>query len=248
MAKLKVPSLQHLARTWRDSPELVHRSLVNTALHPPRFSYELLHIAIRDMMLLGVSYERVVEFVRLKEKRTAYAKTLLETLPLIREHLGEITPDFFQGVAPRHYPIAQDIMIPFQPPCIYGVNGRIYFPWFSFWRSNPLAGKRLSLFVTLVDEILLQDPDLENAAFQILDFSIPKAEHARQLVVMNAGDIPRLTKAERNEMLAIFAEGYRSAKSELAGTQPKKSGRQESARHSDAGQHDLFDGAFGGGR
>lgn len=48
-------------------------------------------------------------------------------------------------------------MVPFEGPMIYGVGGQLYFPWFSFWRRNPLANERLSLFVTLVEEVLLQD-------------------------------------------------------------------------------------------
>jgi hypothetical protein len=38
-------------------------------------------------------------------------------------------------------------------------RGQVYFPWFSFWRSNPLADASLSLFVMVVEEVLLQDPD-----------------------------------------------------------------------------------------
>ena len=40
MAKLKVPSVQHLARNWKETPEQVHKKLVTLARHPPQFSYE----------------------------------------------------------------------------------------------------------------------------------------------------------------------------------------------------------------
>lgn len=37
MAKLKVPSLQHLARNWRDDPLRVKRLLVHLAQNSPTF-------------------------------------------------------------------------------------------------------------------------------------------------------------------------------------------------------------------
>jgi hypothetical protein len=39
---------------------------------------------------------------------------------------------------------------------------------------------------------LLQDPDLEEADFVILDFSAPKSNHPRDLRVIDAHDIPRV--------------------------------------------------------
>ena len=72
----------------------------------------------------------------------------------MRAHFAAIEPDGPpHRVARRFYPLARDIMIPFEAPLEYSVNGQKYFPWFSFWRSNPLADKRLSLFVSLVDEV-----------------------------------------------------------------------------------------------
>ena len=72
------------------------------------------------------------------------------------------------GLCPvdRHYPVGRGLMVPFEPPLVYGIGGQLYFPWFSFWRRNPLSDERLSLFVTLVDEVLLQDPDLDTARLQ----------------------------------------------------------------------------------
>jgi hypothetical protein len=106
-------------------------------------------------------------------------------------------------------------MVPFEPPIIYGSVGGAIFPWFSFWKSNPLAGDRLSLFVTLVKEVLADDPDLEEADFQILDFSAPKGSSQRELKVTHASDVPILSDARKTEMLEIFAEGYFAAEEEL---------------------------------
>lgn len=111
-------------------------------------------------------------------------------------------------------------MIPFEPPMLYGVGGQLYFPWFSFWRSKPLARERLSLFVTIVHEILLQDPDLDTARFQILDFSAPNSKVGRELTVVDAADIPRVSDAQKAEMLEAFAEGFFLAKQILAERNP----------------------------
>ena len=48
MAKLKVPSLQHLAHNWRETPEGVSKKLVSVAVHPPQFSYEPLFMPTED--------------------------------------------------------------------------------------------------------------------------------------------------------------------------------------------------------
>ncbi len=107
MAKLtSPPSLQHLVRTWRDSPERTRKVLINNARSRPIFSYAPLHVAIREMLVLGVPYHQVVEFVRRAEKRADFAIILLEILPIIRRHLDGVSPDFFQDVAPRSYALA----------------------------------------------------------------------------------------------------------------------------------------------
>ena len=69
MAKLSSPpSLQHLVRTWRDSPERTRKVLVNNARSRPIFSYAPLRVAIREMLVLGVPYHQVVEYVRRVER------------------------------------------------------------------------------------------------------------------------------------------------------------------------------------
>lgn len=241
MAKLtSPPSLQHMVRTWRDSPERTRNVLINTARSRPIFSYAPLHVAIRELLVLGVPYHQVVEFVRRAEKRADYAKILLEILPMIRRHLDGVSPDFFQDVAPRSYSLASDIIIPFHPPVIYGIAGQLTLPWCIFWRKNPLSGKPLSLFMTLVDEILMEDPDLETATFQLLDFSIPKDEQDRQLSIRDGREIPRLSITERDEMLGTWAEGFRLAQAHMAGMKDEPRDDQPEQRTAD-GQGDLFE-------
>jgi hypothetical protein len=104
MATLKVPSLQHLARNWRDDADLVRRSLVQLALHSPQFSYDPLFAAIRDLLVLGVPYEQIEDGIKKGVKRSFVQPILLEVLPLIRDHFNGIVPDFPpQEVSPRPY-------------------------------------------------------------------------------------------------------------------------------------------------
>lgn len=103
---------------------------------------------------------------------------------------------------------------------IYGIGGQFYFPWFSFWRQNPLANERLSLFVTLVDEVLMQDPNLETARFQILDFSAASLRAPRTLTVIETSDIPRVDENRKTAMLEAFPDGYFQAFEILGGRGP----------------------------
>jgi hypothetical protein len=238
MAELKVPSLQHLARNWRDDPVRIKKVLVRLATNPPIFNYNPLFAAARDLLVLCIPYEQVVEGIRRGVKRDAVRNNLLDVLPLIRDHFADVAPDFIQAIDRRYYPVGRGLMVPFEPPMIYGVGGQLYFPWFSFWRQNPLAKERLSLFVTLVEEVLLQDPDLESARFDILDFSAPKG--TRELTVIDARDIPRIDEARKLAMLSTFAEGFFQARAELK-SKPEKDSEQKRDEKRDPDQPGLFD-------
>jgi len=136
-------------------------------------------------------------------------------------------------------------MVPFDPPLLYGTGGRLTFPWFSFWRSNPLADARLSLFVTLVDELLADDPDLAAADFQILDFSVPNVnkkagQPPRQLRIIDARDISRVSEPTKLEMLTVFAEGYFMAVAELASA-PRARPSDGQTQECDPRQGDFFE-------
>jgi hypothetical protein len=230
MAKLRVPSLQHLARNWRENPLGVKRNLVALAVDPPNFSYKPLYSAIHDLLVLRQSYEQVAEGIKRGIKREKVRNG----------YFDGINPMFVQSIERRYYPVGRDLLIPFDPPLIYGANSHIYFPWFSFWRSNPLKKEALSLFVTMVEELLLQDPDLETASFNILDFSAPKPKEPRRLTLIDARDIPRVTAERKTEMLEIFIEGFNLAQIELAGI-PRPSEDKRPGKGDADGQGDLFD-------
>jgi hypothetical protein len=240
MPELRVPSIQHLARNRRSDPARIARILVRLVMNPPRFNYNPLYGAVRDMLVLGVSYDQVVEGIR-RIKRESVRKNLLEVLPLIRDHFAGVAPDFYQTIDKRFYPVGRGLMVPFEPPMIYGVGGQLYFPWFSFWRQNPLANERLSLFVTLVDEVLMQDPDLEAARFEILDFSCAAPKQPRTLRIIDAGEIPRIDAARKAEMLDAFAEGYFRAVAALKRDSAATDDSDKEAPRADPDQPGFFD-------
>src|SRR5690606_436843 len=161
------------------------------------------------------------EGIRRGVKQPSVQANFLSLLPLIRDHFDGVSPTFVNDVAPRLYAVGRGLMIPFNPPLIYGLDGKLHFPWLSFWRSNPLAGERLSLFVTIVEEVLLQDSDLEDAKFSVLDFSAPTPKDSRVLTVVDAKEIPRVSSARKAEMLDVFAERFLAAKAVVAAAPPQ---------------------------
>lgn len=241
MLKLKVPSLQHLARNWRNDPQQIKKLLVSLVENGPTFNYNPLFSAVRDMLVFGQPYTEITEGIRRKVKRADVRDNLLGVLPLIRDYFDGVNPAFVQAVERRYFPVGRGLMVPFDPPLIYGEGGRLHFPWFSFWRSNPLTGERLSLFVSVVEDVLLQDPDLEDADFVILDFSAPKSNHPRDLRVIDAHDIPRVSHATQVEMLSVFAEGYFLAQAELFSTGATQGAKKPAPKPGPLDQPDLFD-------
>lgn len=239
MARLRIPSLQHLARNWHPDAQVIKRRLVTLARNSPTFNYNPLFGAIRDLLVLDVPYSQVEEGIRRGTKRRDVRENYLGALPLIRDHFAEVRPSFVQGVARRYYPVGRNLLVPFDPPLIYGMNGALHFPWFSFWRSNPIAKQRLSLFVTAVEEVLLQDPDLEEANFTILDFSAPAPKEHRALSVIETSDVVRVDPESKREMLSVFAEGYALAQSELEATTAASSKDSREAPSKDG--PDLFE-------
>jgi hypothetical protein len=178
--------------------------------------------------------------IRRVENRPRHLKNLLEILNLIDGHFSILAPDFPPiEVECRYYRIAPDIIIPFQPPLYYAVGGQPYLPYPNYWRNNPLRGRRLAAFLTIVDEIREQEPDLETARVHILNYGIPQGETKRRLVVLDESDIPRLGRDELSAVLQVFADGYRAARDELAGVKPERKDKEEAPRR-DPNQPDMF--------
>ena len=93
--------------------------------------------------------------------------------------------------------------------------------------------------MTTVYEVLRQDPDLEGAKFEILDYSAPKGGEPRELVIIDAQEIPILSEKRKLEMLAIFAEGFISARTHLASRVVATTDKNKPVE--DARQHTLED-------
>ncbi len=216
MATLNVPSAQHLARNWASDSNNVKKNLVSLVLNPPIFNYFPLFSATRDMLLFNQPYRELEKGISRSVKQSGRREDFLRVLNLVQQHFDGIRPTFVQQVARRHYSVGRGLLVPFDTPMIYGVDGKLHFPWFSFWRSNPLDGERLSLFVTIVKEILDEDPDLELADFEILDFSANGSNSPRVLKIIKARDVPLINAVRKIEMLEIFAEGYIQAAQALS--------------------------------
>ena len=114
-------------------------------------------------------------------------------------------------------------------------------PYPNYWRNNPLKAKRLAVFLTILDQIREQEPDLETARVYILNYGIPSGETDRKLVVVDEADVPRVTSTELTQTLQIFADGYRSAREQLAGIKPTTKDRN-TPPPPDPAQDDLFRG------
>lgn len=231
--KIRIPTLQHVARNMEGGPQEIKKALIRMVDAQPPFSYQALNGLTRDMLVFQHPYEQIVKGAE-RAKNALARKNFLEILPLIKDHFDGVVPNFVQEVSWRFYPVARNLMVPFQPPLFYGAGGQIFFPWFSYWRVKPLTGEKLSFFVTIISEILLQDPDLEEAKFQILDFSA--RDEDRELRMIEAADVPRVSETRKKEMLADFEEGVRLAELELATGR----GRSEEDSDRDNLTGDLF--------
>ena len=95
----------------------------------------------------------------------------------------------------------------------------------------------MSLFATLVEELLSDDPDLEDAFFKIYDLSAPGQKYERGLVITDLRDIPKLTNKEKLAMLEILQEGYAMADEQKAKEQRQRYRQPESP---DPNQYPLW--------
>lgn len=239
--KVRIPSLQQVIKNLFDEARLVEKALIKNALHPPRISYKVLHRAAQDRVCLDVPLSQIETGIRAIEKRPAHLANLLSILKLLDQHFATIHPDFPPiEVECRYYRIAPDITIPFQPPLCYGIGGQLYVPYFDFWRKSPLTGKRLSVFMTILDAIRAQEPDLKHAIVPILRFAIPPNGDKRNLLIIDERDVERVSQDELKRWLQIFAEGYRAAQSQLAKAAANEQSSRERSSAADSDQDDLF--------
>jgi len=240
MPKLSTPSIQHLARQIQPTSEQIERNLIKLALNPPAFNYNPLYGLTHDALAYKQPLAQLQKGIADRVKIAKVRENFLSLAPLIHGYFAPISADFVGKVSRRFYNAGRDLLIPFDPPLIYGVAGTIHLPWLSFWRNDPLSGERLSLFMTLLDEILGQDPDLDMAKVTILDFSAPAPGQERELSLLNAKEIPRLDTAQKTELLERFVEGFLAARFKLASMSPRDTTADTPAGVPDPNQPDLF--------
>lgn len=247
LKQLKVPSAQHCARNYNDDPQRIAKDLVALVKGGPTFSYSPIYSAIVDMLVLDVPFEDVKRGIDEKIKREGLRSNFLSILELAHDYFQNEKPDFVNRVSERRYPLARSpngelLSIPFTPPMVYGVGGRLIFPWFIFWRSNPLRNEKLILFASIVKEILSQDPDLEDAEFEIHDYSAPDSKSQRRIQIIKAADLPNLSKLKRDEMLSNFAKGYFLAQQQLSSQRmhDADASQENRAEEVDPRQGDFF--------
>lgn len=226
MAKLKVPSLQHLARLSSPDPVRVQRELVRLVKNAPNFSYEPLYKILRQRVSWNISWAQLQESIRLSSYSAQIKARYLDILPLLKSYVDSRDFEFMNTIVPRHYYVSRDLQVPFAPPMICGKSSKLIFPWFIFWKDNPLKDERLSLFATLVQEILNQDSDLEEAEVEIVDLSYNKEHKSRILDVVQMSAIPCLAESRKVELLATFATGFAAAKAELASIPSDRDAKQ----------------------
>jgi hypothetical protein len=90
---------QHLARNWRNDPAGIARLLVRLAKHPPHFNYNPLYGAVRDLLVLAVPYDQVIEGIR-RTRRESVRTNLVGVLSLIRDHFFDLWGPAADGRGP----------------------------------------------------------------------------------------------------------------------------------------------------
>lgn len=239
MSKLKVPSIQHVAGIWFPEPQKIAKCLLVLANSAPPFSYENLYKLTHDLLSRRVPYEQV-ELAAQRMRHPLARRNYLEILPLLRTFESQSAIEFVSEVIPRNYPIGRDLRVLVNPPLIYFRHGQSFLPWFIFWKANRFNEARLRLFVTMIREVFAQDPDIDDASLSLVICSEPAPKAGRALEVMDTSSIVSLSENERNEMLAIFAEGYVKAVSAQAEGRGAGQELDNNDRDSSDDQPDLF--------
>jgi hypothetical protein len=237
--KIKLPSLQHVARQWAPTSLQTAKNLELLALSAPPFSYDRLYSLVRGLAM-NDSLQQTVTAVERAKLHPSARSNYLEILPLADHYFREQKPDFVIDVAPRQFPVGKDLHVPFKPPLIFYKDNKPVLPWFVFWRSQPLAGENLRLFVTLVREMMRQDPDLEEAEFPIIDFSSPQKGAPRGLTSIDSRNVVLFESTELKNRLEILIEGYEIASARIQ--EHSLSSIKASELKSDTDQLDLFGG------
>lgn len=221
MSNPRIPSLVHAVRNWHPDPEKVRKALFDIAVCAPPFSYKFLFKLVHQQLMFGDSLNQLIECITKFEKREKYRDDFIAAFQLLYKYFDEVKPDFAQEVTGRFYPVSRDLLVPFNPPITYTKNGKQILPIICFWKKDPPRGEKLALLVTLISEVIEQDPDLENAEIHIISLATERVkitsgyENVRALSVIEGSTIKRVEESRKATMLESLAKGYRLAKNDL---------------------------------
>lgn len=231
MPNLKVPSPAHLSLLYRETPEKVMKAQLALLSGAPNFSYQPLYKTMRGLLGAACSEKELLSAISRCALRADIKEKYAELAPLIADYFSEKKIAYAIEVAPRFYPVARDLLVPFTPPLIYADENGLCLPYLIFWKKHALRGERLSLFASIVREILDEDPDLCDARFEVVDMSVGSdagnKSEARSLTIFSEDAIGKISKDRKRDMLSTFAEGFRRAKQVAAGMPSKRKGRDQ---------------------
>lgn len=238
MGKVKVPSIQHAAAIWDSQPSRIAKRLLNLAQNSPPFSYANLYKLTCDLLSRSVPYEQVRASASMVKPMLA-RQNYLDILPLLKAYADSIGPATVVEVIPRHYSIGRDLRALVNPPLAYYQNELGFLPWFIFWKTNYFNEPRLRLFVTMLRETFIQDPDYDDATLKLVVCSEVEPQQGRRLEIIDLSSIPSLGRQDRDEMLGVFSEGYALAvQAQVAGTPMLQDPKDD--HDTDDDQFDLF--------
>lgn len=234
MAKIKVPSLQHLARNWHGDPTVVAKRLLAVANSPPPVSYEFMRRSILHVLRFGTSEEQLRESLLRSRMSEISIASNLELLPLLCQWARS---EDFKSALPvddNYFSVAAELVIPFRTGFVLIGNEGLVLPYLSLWKRGPLHGEKLSLFATLLTKIANESPDIEDAKIEIIDFSVPHASKQRAIRKTDLTSVPLLSDSRLQEMLSTFSDGYRLATLTVA-SKASQSDRDHSQPSHEAG-------------
>lgn len=240
--KLKPPSLQHVARFYRPTADGVKKEFLKLARAHPPFSYEDLYKLAWDMAKGLQTYEAVhkaASEIKLEVKRNSY----LRALRPCSVFFDELKHGYAIPIGSRSYSIGRGIQVPFCPPMLCGTAKGIVLPWLIFWTDNPLTGLQLQLFVSMVEDILKGEPDLDSAQLLIVDMSDAAIKKDGRPMLTSSADVPKLPASQMVSMLSTVVEGFELAKEELKSVvdRPVKRESVRDSVSSEDEQKDMFE-------
>lgn len=238
--KLKAPSLIHVARLYRPTSEQVKKEILKLANAAPPFSYEDLYELMWDRAHVGIpseQIERSIAGIGQKIKRDSYQRAFA----IADKFFENLDRSFEMRIEPRSYSIGRDLRVPFAPPmiCGGGSNGPV-IPWLLFWKQNPLTDEQTSLFMSMAQATIEEEPELDGASLLLVDTSIKALDEGGNACVLNAADVKRIPDQRLKEMLEVFATGFHMAQAEWQESVPVHKDARRSPEIDDS-QQDMFD-------